>query len=63
MAVRLAGALIGLLLAAVEFVLLQRLSARVELDETKRVLRVVGVSQFVLFPAFGWFLAPFVVGD
>lgn len=63
MMIALAGALIGLLLAAVEFFFLQRLIERVELSETKKVLRVVGLAQFAIFPLIGWFLAPFVVGE
>lgn len=63
MMIALAGALIGLLLAAVEWLFLQRLSERVEMDETKRVLRVVGLSQFAIFPLIGWFVAPLVMGE
>ncbi len=61
--IALVGALIGLLLAGAEWLFLQRLSRRVELDETKRVLRVAGLSQFAIFPLIGWFLAPFVMGE
>ena len=57
------GALVGLLLAAAEFVFLRMLSARVELPETKRALRVTGLSQFVLFPVIGYFVAPYIAGE
>lgn len=63
MMIRIAGALIGLLLAAIEFIFLQRLSERVELPETRKVLRVVGLTQFVIFPLIGWFVAPLVMGE
>ncbi len=63
MMVALSGALVGLLLAAVEFALLQRLSERVELQETRKVLRVVGLSQFAIFPLIGWFVAPLLFGE
>ena len=51
MTASLIGALAGLFLAAVDFVLLRLLAARVDLDETKRVLNVTGAIQFVLLPA------------
>jgi len=57
------GAGVGLALALLELVFLRALSARVDLPETKRVLRLVGVIQLVLFPLLGWFLAPLVFGD
>ena len=61
--IRIAGALIGLLLAAVEFAFLQRLTERVELEDTRKVLRVVGLAQFAIFPLIGWFVAPLVMGE
>ncbi len=63
MMIRIAGALIGLLLAVVEFIFLQRLSERVEMQETRKVLRVVGLTQFAIFPLIGWFVAPLVMGE
>ena len=57
------GALVGLLIAAADYFLLRLLAARVDLDETKRVLNVTGAIQFVLLPALGWFAGPFIVGD
>ena len=56
------GALAGLALAAADFVLLRMLAARVDLPETKRVLNITGLSQFVLLPAIGYFVAPYVIG-
>ena len=57
------GAMVGLLMAAADFVLLRLLASRVELDETKRVLNVTGLSQFVLLPIVGWFVGPLFSGD
>ncbi len=57
------GALVGLLVAAIEMVVLRALSKRVDLPETKKVLNVVGVSQFVLFPIVGWFAADAIGGQ
>ncbi len=57
------GALVGLVIAAVDYLLLRLLASRVDLDDTKRVLKITGVSQFVLLPIVGWFAGPFVVGD
>ena len=57
------GALVGLLAAAIEMVVLRALSKRVDLPETKKVLNVVGVSQFVLFPIVGWFAADAIGGQ
>jgi hypothetical protein len=57
------GALVGVLIAAVDFALLRLLASRVELDDTKRVLNITGISQFVLLPIVGWFAGPLIVGD
>ncbi len=57
------GALVGLLIAAVDFVLLRLLASRVDLPETKRVLTVTGLIQFVLMPAVGWFVGPMFAGE
>ena len=57
------GAGLGLVLAGAEFLFLRILARRVDLPETRRVLRVAGLSQFVLFPVLGFFLAPLIVGD
>ena len=57
------GALVGLLIAAADYFLLRLLASRVDLDDTKRVLKITGLSQFVLLPIVGWFAGPFLVGD
>ena len=57
------GALVGVLIAAADFALLRLLASRVELEDTKRVLNITGLSQFVLLPIVGWFAGPFIVGD
>ena len=57
------GALVGVLIAAVDFALLRLLASRVELDDTKRVLNITGLSQFVLLPIVGWFAGPFIAGE
>ena len=57
------GALVGVLIAAVDFALLRLLASRVELDDTKRVLNITGISQFVLLPIVGWFAGPFIAGE
>jgi hypothetical protein len=57
------GALVGLLVAAADFALLRLLASRVDLPETKRVLNITGLSQFVLLPIVGWFVGPLFSGD
>ena len=57
------GALVGLAIAVVDYFLLRLLASRVDLDDTKRVLKITGLSQFVLLPIVGWFAGPFIVGD
>jgi hypothetical protein len=63
MSAGLIGALAGLAIAVADFVLLRMLAARVDLPETKKVLNITGFSQFVLLPAIGYLVAPYVVGD
>ena len=63
MSVGVIGALTGLVLATVDFLLLRTLATRVELPETKRVLNITGLSQFVLLPVIGFFVAPYVIGE
>ncbi len=57
------GALVGVLIPAADFALLRLLASRVELDDTKRVLNITGISQFVLLPIVGWFAGPFIAGE
>ena len=63
MSVGVMGAFAGLLLAAAEFLFLRKLATRVALPETRRVLNITGIVQFVLLPVVGWLVAPLVVGD
>ena len=57
------GALVGVLIAAADFALLRLLASRVDLEETKRVLNITGLSQFVLLPIVGWFAGSYVIGE
>ena len=57
------GALVGLVIAAVDFALLRLLASRVDLPETKQVLNIAGLSQVVLLPLVGWFVGPMVAGE
>jgi hypothetical protein len=57
------GIIVGLVIAAADFLLLRMLAGRVDLPETKRVLNITGLSQFVLLPIIGYFVAPYVIGD
>jgi hypothetical protein len=57
------GALVGLVVAAADYFLLALLSSRVDLAETKRVLKITGLSQFVLLPLVGWFVGPLIAGE
>jgi hypothetical protein len=63
MSASLIGALVGLVIAAVDFALLRLLASRVDLPETKRVLNIAGLSQFVLMPLMGWFVGPLIAGE
>ena len=44
-------------------IFLRALARRVDLPETRKVLNIVGVSQFVLFPIVGWFAADAIGGQ
>jgi hypothetical protein len=63
MSAGLIGALVGLVIATVDFYLLRLLASRVDLPETKRVLTITGLSQFVLMPIVGWFAGPLIAGE
>ena len=63
MSAGLIGALIGLAVAVADFFALRLLASRVDLPETKRVLNITGLSQFVLLPVIGYFVAPLFTGD
>ena len=57
------GALIGLVVAVIDFAALRLLASRVDLPETKRVLTITGLTQIVLLPVIGYVVAPYVIGD
>jgi hypothetical protein len=57
------GAFVGLALAFASAGFLFALSRRVEMSETKRVLRVTAAAELVLLPALGWFLGPLIAGE
>ena len=57
------GAIVGLVIAAADYFLLRLLASRVDLEDTKRVLKITGLSQFVLLPIVGWFAGPLIAGD
>ncbi|QDZ02864.1 hypothetical protein FQ775_22220 [Nitratireductor mangrovi] len=63
MSAGLIGALVGLVVAVGDLVLLRLLASRVELPETKRVLNITGLSQLVLLPVVGWFVGPLLAGE
>ncbi len=63
MSAGLIGALVGLVIAAADYFALRLLASRVDLPETKRVLHITGLSQFVLMPIIGYFVAPFLIGE
>jgi hypothetical protein len=63
MSASLIGALVGLVVAATDFYLLRLLASRVDLPETKKVLNITGLSQFVLMPLVGWFVGPLFAGE
>lgn len=57
------GALIGLVVAIGDLLLLRLLASRVTLAETKKVLNVAGVSQLFLLPVAGWLIGHYVFGE
>jgi len=63
MSAGLIGALIGMVVALIDFFLLRLLATRVSLPETRRVLNVAGLSQLLLLPVGGWLVGHFVFGD
>ena len=63
MSASLIGMFAGLALAAVDLALLRLLASRVELEDTRRALKIAGLSQFVLFPVIGYFVAPYLIGE
>ena len=63
MSAGLIGSLVGLAVAAADYYLLRLLASRVDLPETKKVLKITGLSQFVLMPIVGWFAGPLIAGE
>ena len=63
MSASLIGALVGLVVAALDLAFLRLLAGRVDLAETKRALNVAGMVQLVLLPVVGWFVGPLIVGE
>jgi len=57
------GALIGLVVAIVDLVLLRLLASRVSLADTKKVLNVAGFSQLFLLPVAGWLIGHYAFGE
>jgi hypothetical protein len=57
------GALVGLMVACFDYAALRLLASRVDLPETKKVLNITGLSQFVLLPIVGWFVGPLFAGE
>ena len=57
------GVLVGLVVAVIDFAALRLLASRVDLPETKRVLTITGLTQFVLLPVIGYIVAPYVIGE
>ena len=57
------GALIGLVVAIGDLLLLRLLASRVSLVETKKVLNVAGVSQLFLLPVAGWLIGHYAFGE
>ena len=57
------GALVGVLIATADYFLLRLLASRVDLEDTRRVLKITGLSQFVLLPIVGWFVGPLFAGE
>ncbi|HEY6633483.1 MAG TPA: hypothetical protein VIZ90_18675 [Rhizobiaceae bacterium] len=57
------GALVGLAIAVADYFLLRLLASRVDLDDTRRVLKITGLSQLVLLPVVGWFAGPLIAGE
>ncbi|MEZ5842663.1 MAG: hypothetical protein R3D27_02875 [Hyphomicrobiaceae bacterium] len=56
----LAGALIGAVLGLANYVVLGRLAGRVEMQETRRVLRLVAQIDLVVFPVVGFLIGTYL---
>ncbi|NJR14073.1 MAG: hypothetical protein HC779_07870 [Phyllobacteriaceae bacterium] len=62
MTLALLGALIGLGIGYAAFEAVNALSRKVEKAETKRVLRIAGFSDLIIFPVVGYFVVPMLFG-
>lgn len=63
MSAGLIGALVGLVIAVAQLFALRQLASRVDLAETKRVLKVSGRLQLVLLPVLGWIVGSQFAGE
>jgi hypothetical protein len=57
------GAIIGLALGLAGFLAMRALARRVELEETKTVLKMASIVDLVLFPVLGAFAGGLASGD
>ena len=57
------GAIAGAVLGALGFFSMRALAGRVELEETKTVLKMAAIVDLALFPVLGAFVGGLVVGD
>lgn len=56
------GLAIGLIAGVSSYMMLAKLAERVDKDETKKVLKIVGVMDLVLFPLVGLLTGSYVFG-
>lgn len=63
MSAGLIGAITGLAVAIGSVVFLRALSSRVDLPETRQVLKVSGFVQLVALPLMGWFAGSYFAGE
>ena len=57
------GALIGLAMGVAGFVAMRALASRVELPETKTVLKLASIVDLALLPVLGAFAGGLITGD
>jgi ABC-type lipoprotein release transport system permease subunit len=62
MTLALFGAIAGLAVGYAAFEAINQLARRVEKDETKRVLRIAGMADLIIFPVIGFFAVPMMFG-
>ncbi len=58
----LVGLAIGIVLGVVNYLVLGRLAGRVEMAETRRVLRLVALIDLVVLPVAGFLIGAYVWG-